>query len=284
MSALRCLSKAGIISNALGVLYPSPNGLVSIGAGGAAIISTGLFRRQEWQALNPGSMKGIAYDGKYFGVFTGTSSANPAMVLDPTDVPALSFLTMNARAAFADIVTGEFFIVSTADNNIYQVDANTLTPLQMTWTSKRFMNPQAIAMSAIKVDADYTLITANAAYLAMEAAVTAANTAAFAGNCLGTLNSERIDILQVNGSLQSNLLTPASALNLQVFIYGDNTLICGLSFTSLDPVRLPPFKAREIYFTVVGSITVRSVEMATSVRDLDPKAWSESTGIPALFT
>jgi len=279
-----CIAKSTISTNALGTLYASPNGLVSIGAGGAAIITQGVFRRAEWQALGPAQMRGVSYDGKYVGVFLYPNNAQPAIILDPSDVPMMSTLALNASAAVCDTHNGNFYIASAADNNIYQVDANILNPPNFTWTSKRFVNPQAVAMSALKVDAGYDEIAAAAAYAASVAAAIAANTALFSGPTYGRVNDTQVNVYPVNGD-NLTLLPPAGAtLQVQLAIYGDDALICTINLASLDPVRLPAFKAREIYFTLTGNVSVRSVEMATSVRDLDPKAWSESAQTPSLYT
>lgn len=279
-----CISKASITSDQNGVMYASPNGMVSVGSAGAQLITDALFRRQEWQAINPGAIKGVTYDGKYIATFLPPFQNNLGLVMDPADVPMLSELTLGARAVYSDTVTGNLYIVGAADNLIYQVDADPLNPLTYTWTSKRFVNPQAVAMSAVKVDADYTQITTNTSYVATLPAILAANAAAFLLPTLGQLNNEQLNVLQVNGSLMQALPKFATLVGAQLLIYGDNQLICSLNLTSLDPIRLPAFKAREIYFTLTGNLTVRSVEMATSVRDLDPKAWSDAAQVPTLYT
>lgn len=279
-----CVAKSSIISNQDGVLYAGLNGLVSVGLQGAAIVTNGLFRRDEWNTLPTASMRGVAFDGKYYGVFVGAYTTSPAMVLNPKDIPMLSFLSMNARAAFNDTVTGNMYVVSTTDNNIYQVDADTIHPLTYTWTSKRFVNQAAVALGALKIDAAYEQIAATAAYNNSVSLAVTANNAAFSGPSLGQLNAVQLNVKQVNGSTQLSIPVLASYIYTQISIYGDQKLICTVTPTDLGPIRLPSFKAREIYFTLTGNMYVRSVELGTTVRDLYPKAWSESAAIPNLYT
>ena len=278
-----CLNKSTIVSNELGVLYAGPDGLVSIGAGGVEIVTESLFQRDEWQASNPSYMKGVAFAGKYFGVYLAPYAANPTMILDHRTSPALSFLAMNAQCAFVDATTGNMFIVSTVDNNIYQVDADNLHPTPFTWTSKRFVNAHSVAMSALKVDADYSQITSTTVYNAAVAAVAAANATLFAQPTLGGLNTGPINTRQINGSTLASIPSFATTGNLQLYLFGDTVQICVITLTSFDPVRLPAFRAREIYFTLSGTLPVRSVEMATSVADLNAKAWAEAAAVPNLF-
>jgi hypothetical protein len=54
-----------------------------------------------------------------------------------------------------------------------------------------------------------------------------------------------------------------------VKIFGDNgELKTTLTVASFDPVRIPPFRAREVQVELVGTMNVRSVMLATSVPEL----------------
>jgi hypothetical protein len=48
-----CVSKKSIASDQYGVLYASPNGLVSLGSGTQDVVTMPLYTRDEWQELNP---------------------------------------------------------------------------------------------------------------------------------------------------------------------------------------------------------------------------------------
>ncbi|MGZ5183612.1 MAG: hypothetical protein ACXWCO_00770 [Caldimonas sp.] len=279
-----CIARSTIASDENGVVYASPNGLVSIGAAGEAVITTGLYRRTDWQAINPSLMKGIIYDSQYFGIFTIGSPASPSIVLNANDTPKLSTLTLNAAAAYKDGISGNLYVVDVDSNHILQIDADANNPLPYTWTSKRFVTPQGVPLSAMKVDADYSQIADDAAYQALVAADIAANTALFAaGPILGSLNDEPVNVLAINDSIAIPIPLPSEVRTLTIKLYGDGQLIGVFPCTSFDPIRLPAFKAREIYFTVEGNIHCTSVSFATTMRELDPQSVAQSMQSPTLW-
>jgi hypothetical protein len=266
-----CLAKSTIASDENGVVYASPNGLMSIGAAGAAIITDGLFRRSDWQAVNPAEMKGLIFDAKYFGIYVGGFYNDASLVISRDDVPALSTLTLNASAAYKDSITGNLFIVNASDNNIYQVDADPNNPYTFTWQSKRFVTPQATALSAMKVDANYDQISQDAIYEAMIAAIEAANAAVFASGLLGAVNAASVNHFCCNGSAQQSLPPDNAIRNVVVTLYGDEELIGVFNMTSFDPIRLPAFRARSLYFVVTGNVYTTSISFATTVRSRWPQ-------------
>lgn len=268
-----CVSKNSIASDEFGVLYASPNGLVSIGVFTANVMTDALMRRDEWQAQNPTTMEGVLYDGKYVGVNIGANTGNPSMVLYRQDVPALSFLTLNATAAFLDPTTADLYVASSVDNNIYQVDANTQAPLPFTWTSKRFTFPRAIAWSALRLDAAYEDIAGNVLYVQQVNAINSQNATLWAEGALGgPVNAAQMNYYAVNGSQLLTVPMAASLLSVSVTIWADQVNIGTIQLTSFDPVRLPAFKARELYFTISGNLNTRAITLATSVEELEAAA------------
>lgn len=54
-----------------------------------------------------------------------------------------------------------------------------------------------------------------------------------------------------------------------IYLYGDDAVLqATLSVSGYDPVRVPPFRARELIVKVSGTLAVRSVALATSVLEL----------------
>ncbi len=221
-----CMSKRSIVSAELSVTYASPNGLVSIGSFDRGIVTSKLFRREEWQQFNPSSIIAQAYAGKYFGFFTSTLHGNGALVLGQDEIIETTFqikqattMTLFNQAADAvhvDVVNGILYYTNPTDNNVYQLDATSTSPLSYTWTSKRFMTDHANAWSVIKVDADYS----------------------------------------TGGSVTVN-------------ISGDNgATAASVTVSSLDPVRLPAFRAREMGVSISGNVSVRSITLSTSFPEL----------------
>ena len=54
----------------------------------------------------------------------------------------------------------------------------------------------------------------------------------------------------------------------KVTLYSEGTKFAELNVTSVSPVRIPSFKARDIVIEIEGNINVRSVRLATTVSEL----------------
>ncbi len=70
-----CLSKRGMVDVGPYAVYPSPDGLVAIGPGGARIITSELLERDEWATLNPYSFDAYRESDRYLCFYNnGTPS------------------------------------------------------------------------------------------------------------------------------------------------------------------------------------------------------------------
>jgi len=263
-----CVARSSIASDVAGVIYASPNGLVSIGIGQASVVTGRLYRRDEWQAINPEYLRGAIYDNKYFGIYGAPYQSRKAIVISRDDIPALSPLEMEATCAFVDNRTAQLFVVNTDDNKIYQVDADTSAPYTFTWRSKRFVFPQAISFSAAKMDANYAAIAEGAAYQAEIEAIELQNASLFLGSLSDALNDTELNVYAVNGSAMLEVPLVSAERMAQINIYGDGTLQCTLDMTALDPIRVPAFRAREYEVEIIGNIPIRELTLATTVQEL----------------
>jgi hypothetical protein len=261
------VSKRSIQSDQNGVLYASPNGLVSIGYQNRGVITNGIYRRDQWQALVPNNMQGALVDGKYYGTFATSADGN-SIVITQDDVPALSKLAIQPTATYVDSKNASFYYCDSATNKIYFYDQDELNPLPFTWTSKRWFFPHAQTFATLELDADYIEISQSATYTANRAAIIAANVTAFASPLLGSLNQEVLNFFPVDGSTQATVPPANTSKVIQVLIYADNVLVQTLTLTSLDPVRLVPFRCRELQISIQGNVNVRSVALATTTREL----------------
>jgi hypothetical protein len=259
-----CVSKRSIVSLEGGALYASPSGMMAVGFTQRGVITNNLFRRDEWQAINPAAILGATFDGKYIGAYaTGQTS----FVLSPDDIPALSRIDIFATALHIDSKTGDLYYCNPSDNKIYKFDSDENNPLYYEWKSKRFVLPTATSFSALKLDADFGQAALAVAYQQQVADIIAANEA-ITGNVLGSINATPLDTFDLNGSILQNVPPAAAARTAQVYLYGDGELQTTLTISSFDPVRIPPFKSRTLEVRLVGNLNVRSVAMATSVTEL----------------
>lgn len=266
-----CVSKRSIASDQYGVLYASPNGLVSIGAGTQDVVTVPLYTREEWQTLAPGNMVGKIYNNMYIG-FCTVNGVNSAIVIARGDVPPLFVLAYDANALFIDHGTGSIYAVSNLDNNIYQLDADPLNNTFYEWKSKKFTMPNPMNYAAIKVQADFDYISDGTAYNALLASIIAANQATYAansGNVRGALNWQTLNTPLVNGSLLTPLPSEATSRVINVLVYADETLLFSSGVTSPEPMRIPVGTKAYVYeITVSGNSPVRGVQMSTSINEL----------------
>ncbi len=98
-----CVSKRSIAAIGGGVLYASPDGLILVtGQGQVSNVTAQFFGRDEWQTLNPASIKGWFHDGRYIG-FYNTGVTTGGFIFDPAEgASALVFTDVYATAGYSD--------------------------------------------------------------------------------------------------------------------------------------------------------------------------------------
>lgn len=149
-----CVSKTSIVETGDGVVYASPDGLVSIGSSGMAMLSDKHFTRKQWQALNPSSIKAFQHDGRYIGLYTKTDGTRGILVFDPTgQSPFLTTSDLNSTtpitSAYTDARTDTLYLAQ--GGNI--VRYNTGSALTYTWKSKPFRMSAPVNMGAAAIEA-----------------------------------------------------------------------------------------------------------------------------------
>ena len=61
-----CVARRSIVGVGDGVVYASPDGLCLASARGVEVLTQGFFSREDWQALNPGSIVAAEHEGVYY--------------------------------------------------------------------------------------------------------------------------------------------------------------------------------------------------------------------------
>lgn len=266
-----CVSKKSIASDQYGVLYASPNGLVSIGAGTQDVITVPLYTRDEWQELNPHTLVGMIYNNMYLGFYTEVTTTR-AIVLSRGDIPPLVELDFPARSVFVDRSTADIFAVSNIDNKVYQLDASAINFTTYEWLSKKFALPNPMNFAALKVSANFAFMGDLDAYNAYVAEIEAINAALFldyAGNVEGQLNTNYINELSFNGSLLLDIPEAGTTRYITVIVYADGEQIFTADVLSPEPLRMPAAEKAYVYeIRVSGNTPVRMVAMASSIGEL----------------
>lgn len=149
-----CVSKQSIVETGDGVIYASPDGLVSIGSGGMSMVSDKHFTRKQWQAINPASIRAFQHDGRYIALYTKVDGTRGMLIFDPTGQgPYLVSSNLNEAvditAAYSDARTDTLYLAQGA--NIVRYNAG--SALTYSWKSKPFRLSVPLNMAVAAIEA-----------------------------------------------------------------------------------------------------------------------------------
>lgn len=144
-----CVSKRSVVSIGTDVIWASPDGLVSTGAGGDQVLTESLFTAEDWLALNPSSMIGEWHEGYYVGFYTVGGTTRGFMLHFATqqwvDLPSIA-----ATAMYRDTIGDALFLC--VGDRIQKFRAGTY--LSYTWKSQEVVTPLSDFVAA-RVTGDY---------------------------------------------------------------------------------------------------------------------------------
>lgn len=266
-----CVSKRSIASDQYGVLYASPNGLVSLGSGSQDVVTVPLYTRDEWQDINPYSMVGAIYNNMYMG-FSRVNGVIQGIVISRGDIPPLVHFDFPTRSLFVDRSTSDIYAVNDLDNKVYHLDASLVNFTTYEWKSKKFALPNPTNFGAVKVGADYDFMNNIAAYIAYVDAIKAQNAilfAGYAGNVQGQLNTGVLNQFTLNGSLLLDIPEQGTNRFITLIVYADGVQIYQADVLNQEPLRMPAAQKGYVYeMTISGNTPVRFVAMASSIGEL----------------
>lgn len=226
-----CVAPNAVVSFGHGVAWPCPDGLAYVGSDGPRLLTTGIFTRDDWQALNPSTMVASVYAGAYVCFYTDGTGQRRGFVIDPLNPTGVYFLSAWYDAAYFDELQGKLYVLSTT-NTVQKWDAGAAA-MTATFKSKVFTTTEA-NFAALRVTADQYPVTVTVDAGPFTSAELIALTAAIPGT-------------SANGTF----------------------LRCASTVTSSDAVRLPSgFAATAWQVTVDTTGPVQLVELATSMTEL----------------
>lgn len=137
-----CVSKRSIVDTGDGVIYASPDGLVSISSGGVSILTKGLLSREQWQAYNPASIVAATHEDRYHMLYTTSGGVRGMLVFDFSGQgAALTMSDINTTTAvtalYADPRSDTLYMAQ--GTNIVRFNAG--SALTYVWKSKTFRAP-----------------------------------------------------------------------------------------------------------------------------------------------
>lgn len=160
--SLPCLSYAGVVESKEGVLYPSVDGLVSIGTNGIPVlVTTGLITEAQWQAYNPASFIATLSNGRYVAHFTRTDGSTGVLMFDVSGrsapmVEGSQLAGHPVTAAYLDQALGYAYVAR--NGNIERLEKVGAAGSYV-WRSRNFRFPQPALMAAMAVFGDPGTVT-----------------------------------------------------------------------------------------------------------------------------
>ena len=143
-----CKSKRGIVSMSGQVIWPSPDGLMSSNGGSPYKVTDGFYTREQWNALDPGSMIINVYDNNIFIV---SSVQTTLIAFDPTGL-TITTTSQSAKGLYSDPETDTLYLIQGNQIVQWRAGAKNLTA-QARSREIPFMVPWAPVVARVIADA-----------------------------------------------------------------------------------------------------------------------------------
>lgn len=263
-----CVSKRGMVSASFGVMYPTRQGLVLIGHGGAQIATREFYTEEEWRNVMPATFKAAAKDNKYYAAYDADDTFSYVIIIDKTEFASVTVGNYKCARLWTDPLTGTLYAV--IEDKIYEWDSTDAEKTLYDWMSKEFLLPYPLTLVASKVDADFTsteeeILAAETAYAAVLAANQAMINAGYIGGAAGIIP---IGLTAIGGNLLE--LPPDLVYGSLLFeFYVNNALKYSTQVRSTSAFRLPSgYKADNFAVRVAGNVRVSGIVVGDSMQAL----------------
>ena len=150
-----CVSRRSIVDMGDMALFAGPDGLMAATEGGVRMVSAPLFSNRQWSALNPASIHGYRYDGRYLFFYDTGATKGGYMVDFTTERPQLVTLPFYALCGFFEPVGGDLYLaIDTGNGNarVMQFDAG--PDARFDWQSRELRAEAALNPGCAIVDAE----------------------------------------------------------------------------------------------------------------------------------
>lgn len=279
-SLLPCVSKRGVVSTEMGVIYPSAAGLVMVNGGGATNVTDTMMSRDEWQARYPASLHACYFDGKYLGFYSrgllNGLEDGAGLVFDPREpLATLTELPFYRYASYVEPTEDQPYLCD------YDLVKNTITKWEgggtkrsYQWKSPKVFTGGGKTFGAARVVGDYdSALSADelAAYNNLRNSQISANQSLLAaGDTRGGLNASQVNQYQINGNNFVAVLPEyADVPGVTFTLYADGAVAHTETVTSNEPFRLPGgYRAKHVEIELVGTVSVQQVDVATDMVEL----------------
>lgn len=266
-AVLPCLSKRGLVSLTDSVMYPSTNGLISVGQGGIAIASEAYVTKDEWQQrFNPSNIRAAAHQNRYLAFYTDQIG----FVLGFDD-PTTGFTELQlprVTAVTTDRLTGQTLVV--VDDKLYEWDGDFGDRLQYVWRSKPFLVPKPTNFAALQLRGEFVVAETSGAELlppGLPLGGHAINAYTLNGPTVGGIAAAVGYPINGPGVPGAGAIADSIVLTR---VYGDGVLRWQGQITSEAPRRLPSgYKAVLWEIELIGKTPLLSATIAETAKGLE---------------
>ena len=271
-----CLSKRSVVNMGYGIVWATHGGLAVFSPStGIDLITKFVHDWDTWsEGLDPSTIVGHFYNGKYFG-----SHSAGSFIFERDDKVGGFFVNIEYTftAAFTDPEAGTMFYTGGSAGNIFEWDnsGEILSPLE--WKSKTLITKDYMNLGAARVIADFETPNAETENIqAYNNAIPAYNNAIWAKSIqLGPVNGPTdyldagarvsnigtLNAFPVNGDGQTRTALEVTGILPVTFkLFADKVLIFQATVSSSDIFRLPTgYRSDTFEVGVSGSSRIRAI-------------------------
>ena len=138
-----CVAARSVVSFGGGVVYASPDGLVSVTQNGTKVITADIFDNETWRALNPKYIHSYKHDSRYYGFMSAGG-----FILDLQG--NFTFHDITAQSGYVDPVLDQLYVAM--GTTIQKWDSGAAKT--HTWKSKRHNLGKPEAFTCVQIKAN----------------------------------------------------------------------------------------------------------------------------------
>lgn len=125
--AQSCMAPQSAVGLGHGAAWASPDGLVYFGESGAKVVTAGILTREQWQAMNPASMVGTAFEGAYFGSYLDGGGVRRGFFIDCVAPAGMFYLDKGYTAMYRDESQDALFVLDGTQIKKWDAGAELMT-------------------------------------------------------------------------------------------------------------------------------------------------------------
>jgi hypothetical protein len=267
-----CVSKRGIVSTEMGVMYPSTEGLVLVNEEGVKVMTRSILSDYDMLDYQARDWTATYFNGLYIA-FYDTVDAEGGIVFDLRE-GNFSDISLVRGAVYVSPYDQTLYLAgrdlpSNTQESIQQWEGDKYNFLNWAWKSKLFMLDAAINFSTARITMDGASYDNTVALIEESAYLATLNQTLFTQPLIGDLNAYELNGEEVNGDILYTLYNISIAPTVNVKVYADSVLRFEKEVSNTNIFRLPAgFRAKNWEVQIEGFIPVKEIVLANSVKEV----------------